>query len=131
MTGAVKTFSDQILEFTQNVPVQLALEGDDQVRQAFRRHPSPFPEFGMVGFDIDIFVGAEEAREEPDLALAAKLPAPQLSDQFSWQVVEMLVPCLGDNLYMGMDDARFLPQFAERGGLHIFAVIDAALWHLP
>src|SRR3546814_5952901 len=54
----------------------------------------------------------------------------RISD-WSSDVCSSDLPRLGDDLHMLAKDAGFLVQFAQGGGLHVFAVVYAPLRHLP
>ena len=71
--------------------IQLALERYDQVRKLPRFYPAPRPELGIGGFYPNVRIGAEEAGEEPILALAAIAPLSKLADQILGQIVKQLL----------------------------------------
>src|SRR5690348_5101300 len=79
--------SDQRRELGDQVLVQLAFEGDDQVRQLLEIGPAPGREFRMFGRYVDVAIGAQEAECEPFLLLAAEPALPELRHQVHRQVV--------------------------------------------
>src|SRR4051794_19060592 len=67
----------EVREFPEQLAVELALERHDQVGKLCRLDPPPLAELGVLGVDVDVGIGAEEAREEPVLVLPLPLAAPQ------------------------------------------------------
>ena len=80
---------------------------------------------------FDVLVGAEEAGEEPGLALAAPFLLPDLADQILGQVVGELLAVAGDDLDQVGANARLLLELAKRSVERRLAGIEAALRHLP
>ena len=77
-------------EGLDDLPVDVALEGHDQVHQLVKRHPPPGVELDLVAGrrgDRNLAVGAEEARGKPLLLLAAVLAAPGLAEEVTRQLI--------------------------------------------
>src|SRR5262245_32448772 len=76
----------EVAELLDELAVELALEGDDEVRQLAHLRPLPAAELGVVGGDVDVAVLALEAEGEPFLALAAKPSLPDLVGEIGRQI---------------------------------------------
>src|SRR5690349_1033184 len=72
-------------EGLQDVAVEALLERDDQVGQLLRLRPFPGAEFRLGRFEVHVPVLAEEAGEEPGLALPAPFALPDLPEQIVGQ----------------------------------------------
>src|SRR5206468_893148 len=106
-------------------------ERNDQRVKLMRVDPAPCAELGMLSGEVDIQILAEEAIEEPGLALPAPFAFPYLADQIVGQIVIEFAGRLGDQLDLVVADADLLAEFANRrlaGGL---PGIDPALRHFP
>src|SRR5262245_26585136 len=78
---------------------------------------------------VDLLVAAREAHCEPFLLLSAVLPLPGLTDDVGRNVVRE--PFLDLANLLDRLDAGFLVKLAQSGWPGIFAIVDAALGHLP
>src|SRR6185369_761480 len=87
---------DERREFGDQIVVELALEGHDQARQLLQIGPPPGREFGMLGRDVDVAVGTEEAEGEPFLALSPEPAFPELRHQFRRQVIAQPIAAFAD-----------------------------------
>src|SRR6185369_5392125 len=120
-----------LLELSQQLPVELALEGDDQLRELLRIDPFPLAELGVLRVDVHVLIGAEEARQIPILVLPDILPAPELAAQPLGQVILQTFRALADARDEARLDARFLLELAQCRRPRLFVSIDPALRHLP
>src|SRR5438270_881925 len=99
-------------ELGEDVAVGLPLERDDEVGEARRLGPAPGVELGMRGGEVDVFVGAGEAQQEPLLALPLPTSLPQLAGERRGDVVFQPEAALGDDLRLR--GADLLRELAER-----------------
>src|SRR5688572_5960537 len=120
---------DQRGKFRDQLVVQLALEWHDQAGDFLEIGPAPGRELGLLGRDVDVAVGAEEAECEPFLALAAEPALPDLRHQLGRQIVLQPILALADEARaVGAD---LLAHLAPGGLQRLLALVDAALRHLP
>lgn len=110
--------------------VCIAFEGNNQVKNMRQGNPLPTAEFRVVvGADVDIGIEAGEAGGDPVLFLSAEAAVPEFGNQTRRQfIAQGAIKNFEDVSLVGAD---FLAHFAEEGVVQIFAVIDAALRHLP
>ena len=69
--------SQQVAEFLHYLPVDRALEWNDQLDETIGLDPPPGFKFRFGRCNIDLAVVSLEANQEPVLGLAAKAPAPK------------------------------------------------------
>src|SRR5580693_9377229 len=79
--------------------------------------------------EIDLALVAGEAQREPFLGLAAVFALPRLADNLARNVVLQPVGDFAQPL--DGTDIGFLVQLAQRRRPWLFALVDAALRHLP
>src|SRR5688500_17705498 len=115
---------DQIL-------VELLLERHDQRRKLARVGPFPGAELWIGSGDVHVLVPAEEAHQEPGLALTAPGLLPDLADQVLGKIVGQLLLGLLDELDEVARDAGLLLELAIGAVERALAGIEAALRHLP
>src|SRR5580692_8448737 len=120
-------------EFADHAFVDSALERHDQVRNVLHRLPAPGREFRLRGAsgmgEVDLALVAGEAHREPFLGLAAVFALPRLADDLARDVVLQPVGDFAQPL--DGTDIGFLVQLAQRRRPWLFALVDAALRHLP
>src|SRR6185369_10082126 len=126
-----KTSGLQMAEGGNEFLIDGALERDDEIDDLVHPRPSPAIEFRLMArrLEIDLTVTAGEARGEPLLRLAAIAPAPRLPDELFRQIVTVPFRRFRDDGCGA--DRGFLRKLAQRRIARIFALIDAALRHLP
>src|SRR5688572_776585 len=120
---------DQRGKLRDQLVVQLALEWHDQAGNFLEIGPAPGRELGLLGRDVDVAVGAEEAECEPFLALAAEPALPDLRHQLGRQIVLQPILALAD--IAGPVGADLLAHLAPGRLQRFFVFVDAALRHLP
>jgi hypothetical protein len=84
-----------VAKLSHDLLVQIAFEGDDQVRDFGEVDPFPGGKLGMFGVDLDILVASVEAKGKPLLPLAAKSALPDVRYQIGGQIIGQPVPALG------------------------------------
>src|SRR5580700_4144332 len=113
--------------------VNRALERHDEVRNVLHRLPAPGREFRLLGAggmgEVDLALVTGEAHREPFLGLAAVLALPRLADDLARDVVLQPVGDFAEPL--DGTDIGFLVQLPQRRRPRLFALVDAALRHLP
>ena len=85
----------------------------------------------MMCRNVDVVVIAFKPHEKPHLPLTTIFAAPDFTHQLGWQIVEMLLAALRDNIDQIGSNAGFFCQFAQSCSCRIFPIVDPALWHLP
>src|SRR5262245_28596710 len=94
-------FGRKMTERFENVLVDAALEGDDEIRQALHRLPAPLVELRTVAAaartsDVDLGLLALEPEREPLLRLAAVTTLPGTPGDHRRQIVGVPVRRLGE-----------------------------------
>src|SRR5271170_7155504 len=120
-------------EFADHALVDRALERHDKARNVLHRLPAPGGKFRLLGAggvgEVDLALVAGKAHREPFLGLAAVFALPRLADDLARDVVLQPVGDFAEALYG--TDIGFLVQLPQRGRPSLFALVDAALRHLP
>src|SRR5215470_18061639 len=118
----------ELREFPHHPLIDLALERNDQRRQALEPLPAPVGEFWLVAawaIDIDLTLVAGEAHREPLLRLSAIAALPGLAHDLARNVVAEPVRDLGE--LPDRADIGLLVELAQRGRPGVLARIDTAL----
>lgn len=74
--------------FTQDVDIELPLEGHDQVGKLIKSSPPPGLKLRVLRGHVDFCVATHEAHHEPFLLLSVPAPAPCPSSEIGRQVVD-------------------------------------------
>src|SRR5438132_13766892 len=109
-------FARKLRELLHHPLIDLALERDDQRRQALEAFPAPRREFRLVAgrvIDVDLAVVAGEAHCEPLLCLSAIFALPGLADDLARDVVGEPVRDLGQLFHRA--DIGLLVKLTPRG----------------
>src|SRR3984957_10723261 len=120
-------------EFADHAFVHRALERHNEARNILQWLPAPGGKFRLVraGWmgQIDLALVAGEAHREPFLGFAAVFALPRLADNLARDIVLQPVGDFAQPL--DGTDIGFLVQLPQRRRPGLFALIDAALRHLP
>src|SRR5580704_4296667 len=133
MAGHDELPLSEVREFADDAFVNRAFERHDKARDILHRLPAPGGKFrllraGGMG-EVDLALVAGEAQREPFLGLAAVFAFPRLADDLARDVVLQPVGDFAQPLHG--TDIGFLVQLPQRRRPRLFALVDAALRHLP
>src|SRR6266576_1227117 len=117
------------MKLDENVEIELLHKRHDQLGQLLRPKPFPGVEFGMVGGDVDIAVGAGESHRKPFLAITAIPAAHHTLRNLVRHFVIKPATALAEDFYsFGAD---LLLQLTPYRLARSLASVDSTLWHLP
>src|SRR5882724_6955416 len=124
--------SGKFRETPRHFLIDVAPERHDEVGDAVEPFPAPGIEFGRLAVArrqrVDVVVTSGETQREPFLPLATELGEAVRRSVIGRKVVSQPA---GLAEIIGLRHARLFPELAQRRGAQIFAIVDAALRHLP